>query len=293
MVVPAELYPFTPNFVAVGAAQKMHYVDEGQGPAILMVHGNPTWSFYYRNLIKEFSSSHRVIAPDHIGCGMSDKPADEDYDYTLETRVQNLAKLVATLNLTNITLVVHDWGGMIGFAFATRYPELIERLVVFNTAAFHNPRGQELPLSIRLCRDRFVGEWLVRGLGAFSLGANRRCCTKKKLSSAEQAAYLAPYNNWQNRRAVHRFVKDIPLTEADPAWRVVAEVEKNLYKLKDKPMLILWGEQDFVFDDAFLKRWREFFPAASVQTFADSGHYVVEDAHDEIVTALSQFLAVN
>lgn len=289
----AELYPFKNNYTKIDDKHRLHYVDEGNGPAMLMVHGNPTWSFYYRNLIKEFSRDFRVIAPDHMGCGLSDKPSLDEYNYTLESRVQNLTKLVQELKLKDITLVVHDWGGMIGVTFATRFPDLIKQLVVFNTAAFHNPKGLDLPLSIRLCRNPLVGEYLVRGFNAFSHGANLRCCTRKKLSAAEKKGYLAPYNNWKNRLAVHRFVKDIPLTKEDEAWSVVNQAEKNLSRLSNKPMLILWGEKDFVFDDSFLRRWREYFPQAEVKTFPESGHYIVEDSHDEIVTAMHDFVAIS
>ncbi|NRA63874.1 MAG: alpha/beta fold hydrolase [Pseudobacteriovorax sp.] len=289
MVVSKEMYPFQPQYHVVDS-HRMHYVDEGEGDPILMIHGNPTWSFYYRNLIKEFSTSHRVIAPDHIGCGLSEKPDDSQYDFTLERRVQDLESLVTSLGLKDITLVVHDWGGMIGFTFATRFPELIKSLVVFNTAAFHNPKGLQLPMSIRMCRTGLLGEILVRGFNAFSKGATLTCCTKKSLSAEEKRGYLAPYNNWKNRLAVHRFVKDIPLTKDDQAWSVVNDVEKRLSTLSDKPLLILWGEKDFVFDDKFLTRWREYFPHAEVHTYPDSGHFVVEDSHDDIVERMHSFV---
>ena len=134
-----HLYPFTSHYIGVSGL-KYHYIDEGQGEPIVMVHGNPTWSFYYRELIKALSGSYRCIASDHIGCGLSDKPDVTDYDYRLRSRVDDLDKLSNTVTAgEKITLVLHDWGGMIGMAYALRHPEKIARLVVMNTAAFLPP----------------------------------------------------------------------------------------------------------------------------------------------------------
>ena len=158
-----------------------------------MLHGNPTWSFYYRNLAAALRDDYRVIVPDHIGCGLSDKPAARQYPYTLERRVQDLDELLERLGVReNITLVLHDWGGMIGMASAHRRPERVKRLVVLNTAAFHMPRGKRLPWSLFLCRNRLIGPFLVRGLNAFSRAAVRWCATRRPLSPEARAGYLAP-----------------------------------------------------------------------------------------------------
>ncbi len=143
----------------------MHYVDEGSGPAIIMLHGNPTWSFYYRELIKGLRNQYRVIAPDHIGCGLSDKP--QDYTYTLATHIDNLARLIDHLRLENVTLAGHDWGGAIGFGWATRNPDQVTRFVVFNTAAFFG----RMPFRIRVCRWPILGDVLVRRLNLFARSA--------------------------------------------------------------------------------------------------------------------------
>ncbi len=186
---------------------------------MVMLHGNPTWSFYYRNLVRSLRDSHRVIVPDHIGCGLSDKPDDSRYDYTLARRVDDLEALLDHLGLKgNLTLVLHDWGGMIGMAYASRYPERIARLVLLNTGAFLKPPGKRLPLSLWLGRNTAVGAWLIRGLNAFSRCA-LRWCARKPLPEAVQAGYLAPYDCWANRIAVLRFVQDIPLHPRDPQLR--------------------------------------------------------------------------
>lgn len=272
---------------------RYHYLDEGQGEPMLMVHGNPSWSFYYRHLAKEFSKDCRVIVPDHIGCGYSDKPSDEDYHYTLEQRVQDLEQLVLELDLRNITLVVHDWGGMIGMTFATRNADRIKRIVLFNTAAFQNPKGSKLPWSISLCRNKTVGPFLVRGLNAFSQGAASKCFTRKKIKHSEREAYLAPYNNWKNRRAVLRFVQDIPLGPEDPSWSVLNEVEGNLSSFNKTPVLIVWGAKDFVFDDDFLASWEDIYPHAEVHRLNDAGHYVADDAHGDVIPIMKQFISKN
>lgn len=288
MVVSEELYPFESHYLKLGP-HRCHYIDEGQGDPILMVHGNPTWSFYYRNLAKEFRKDHRVIVPDHIGCGLSDKPSDQDYHYTLEQRVQDLERLVEDLGLRRITLVVHDWGGMIGMTFATRHPQLIKRIVLFNTAAFQNPKGTRLPWSISLCRNKTIGPFLVRGLNAFSYGASLKCFTRRKVDQEERDGYLAPYNNWNNRRAVLRFVQDIPLSPEDQSWQVLAKVEDRLSLFEKHPILIIWGGKDFVFDDDFLAAWESYYPHAEVHRLNDAGHYVADDAYSDVIPIMKQF----
>ena len=273
-----------------GVGHRMHYVDEGQGDPIVMVHGNPSWSFYYRDLISQLRSSHRVIAPDHIGCGRSDKPNDDHYDYTLRTRVADLGRLVNSLDLRDITLVVHDWGGMIGMAWAAQHPDRIAKLVVMNTAAFPLPAGKSFPSSLALARTPGIGALLVRGANIFSRGAVRYCVTRRPMSKAVAAGYLEPYDSWAHRIAVHRFVQDIPLNESDRAYPIMKETGDALIHLSDKPMLICWGLKDFVFDHQFLDEWVRRFPSAEVQRFEDCGHYILEDAGEEIIPLVRKFV---
>ncbi len=255
-----------------------------------MLHGNPTWSFYYRNLVLSLRDSYRTIVPDHIGCGLSDKPNDSRYEYSLRQRVADLETLLDHLELRdNLTLVLHDWGGMIGMAYAHRHPERIKRLVILNTAAFPLPPGKRLPWSLRLCRSSIFGPLLVRGLNAFNRAAVRYCVSKP-LSLEVREGYLAPYDSWQNRIAVLRFVQDIPLAPGDRGFDLVNEVALGLHRFAALPMLICWGERDFVFDRHFLEEWRRRFPAAEVHSFPDAGHYVLEDAGDEILLLIRDFL---
>lgn len=270
---------------------RLHTIDEGAGDPVVMLHGNPTWSFYYRNLAASLRDDYRVIVPDHIGCGLSDKPDAAQYPYTLERRVQDLDALLEQLGVReNVTLVLHDWGGMIGMAWAHRRPERVKRLVILNTAAFFMPRGKRFPWSLYLCRHRLIGPFLVRGLNAFSRAAVRWCATRRPLPPDVRAAYLAPYDSWRNRVAVLRFVQDIPLRAGDSGYDLVSEVQDNLERFRDLPMLICWGEKDFVFDRHFLEEWRRRFPSAEVHAFADAGHFVLEDASEEIIGLVRDFL---
>ena len=184
-----------------------------------MLHGNPTWSFYYRHLIDDLRDSYRVIVPDHIGCGLSDKPDDSRYDYTLASRVDDLEALLDHLGLDReLTLVLHDWGGIIGMTFAARHPERIARLVVCNTAAFHKPAGKSFPWALSLFRDSPLGAWLVRGLNLFVRGTTWIGCKTRRMPREVRDAYAAPYDSWANRIAIHRFVQDIPLRPGDRSY---------------------------------------------------------------------------
>jgi haloalkane dehalogenase len=268
-----------------------HYLDEGSGPPVVMVHGNPSWSFYYRNLVLALRDRYRCIVPDHIGCGLSDKPGDHLYDYTLSRRVDDLEKLLEQLGIReDITLVVHDWGGMIGMAYAVRHPERVKRLVILNTGAFHLPKTKRFPAALRICRDTFIGTLLVRGYNAFSLAASYVGCKRNPMSAELRALYQLPYDSWQDRIATLRFVQDIPLKPGDRAYDLVSSVADGIGQFRNLPMLICWGELDFVFDRHFLAEWRQRFPEAEVHSYPDCGHYILEDAKDEVVPLISGFL---
>jgi len=285
-----HLYPFKPNYLKLNGIN-YHYVDEGKGEPMLMLHGNPTWSFYYRALIKEFSKQFRIIAPDHIGCGLSDKPDAAQYDYQLQSRVNDLESLLEHLGITkNITLIVHDWGGMIGAAYAVKYPERISRLIVMNTAAFFPPGSKKIPLRLWLIRNlKWFGAPAVLGLNLFALAA-LHIASYKGLSKEVKAGLIAPYNSPKNRIATLKFVQDIPLTPQDPSYALVSSVEKNLHNLSHIPMLILWGKHDFVFDSDYLSEWRRRFPRAEVHYFSDAGHYVLEDLPDDVIRIIKNFI---
>ena len=287
-----ELYPFKSRYFKRGD-WKMHYVDEGSGDPVVMVHGNPTWSFYYRNLIKGLRGDHRVVAPDHIGCGLSDKPSEAEYPYDMASRVDDLDALLDHLDIQeNVTLIVHDWGGMIGMACAVRRPERIKRLVILNTGAFRLPKDKPFPWQLKLARS-FLGAFCVRRLNLFCRGALRTCVVRRRMPPEVEAAYVGPYDSWENRVAVHRFVVDIPLSPGDPGYDMILEVEKGLEQFRKIPALVCWGLQDFVFDAAFLREWKRRLPEAEYHEFSDAGHYVLEDAGDEILGFVRSFMEKN
>lgn len=255
-----------------------------------MLHGNPTWSFYYRNLVIALRDRYRCIVPDHIGCGLSDKPGDADYDYRLASRIEDLDRLIAHLGLRQpVTLIAHDWGGMIGFAWAVRHPERIARTVILNTAAFPLPADKKMPAALRLVRDTALGAFLVRRFNAFSAIA-ARVAFKKPVSREVRRAYTLPYDTPANRIATLRFVQDIPLAESDPGFDILLNTAEHLHLLRGKPCLIAWGEKDFVFDAPFLKTWQQIFPQAAVHRFPDCGHYVLEDGGKELINTIVNFI---
>lgn len=286
-----SLFPFKRNYLDRNG-HKLQYVNEGQGEPVVMVHGNPSWSFYYRNLVKALSPNHQCIVPDHIGCGLSDKPDDAGYDYTLKNRIDDLEALLDHLEVKEkITLIVHDWGGMIGMGYAARHPERIKKIVVLNTGAFHLPEAKPFPWALWICRNTLLGTVLVRGFNAFSSIASYVGVKRAPMPKAIREAYVAPFDSWANRISTLRFVQDIPLKPGDRNYELVSEISEKLSQFNQLPMMICWGLKDFVFDKHFLDEWKRRFPQAEVHEFADCGHYILEDASDEVVTHVQQFMA--
>lgn len=286
-------YPFTPQRFEVRPGLSMSYLDEGakDAPPVVMVHGNPSWSYYYRKLVLALRGTHRCIVPDHIGMGLSDKPDDERYEYTLKSRIDDLQALLAQLGVEqNVTLVVHDWGGMIGLGWALRKPSRIAKLVLLNTGAFPLPTSKPMPWQLSLGRDSKFGALLIRGFNAFS-GMASHVGVKRKMPADVRRAYVAPYDSWRNRISTLRFVQDIPLRPGDKAWDIVEEGGRRLHEFADRPALVCWGMRDFVFDQHFLQGFRERLPNAQVHEFAGAGHYVLEDEAERIVPLVRDFLA--
>jgi haloalkane dehalogenase len=281
-----DLYPFESRFLSLGSVQ-LHYLDEGAGEPLLFVHGNPTWSFYWRNLVLGLRDRYRCIAVDHIGCGLSDKP--QAYNYTLQQRIDDLAQLVERLDLTGATLLAHDWGGAIGVGTVQRLPQRFARIVLFNTGTFPPPF---VPLRIALCRTPILGTLAVRGLNAFARAALTMAVEKPDRMTADvRAGLLAPYDNWAHRIAIDRFVRDIPFSPRHPTWQVLERIEKGLASLANRPIQLIWGMRDWCFRPECLDRLVSHWPRAEVHRLADCGHYVVEDAHERIVPLVREFLA--
>ena len=307
-------YPFVPRRLEVRPGIALSYLDEGprDGEVVVMLHGNPSWSFHWRHLVLGLRDRYRCIVPDHVGMGLSDKPGDAadalpraahgraggaggrmpaaTYDYTLQSRVDDLATLLDALGITGpVTLAVHDWGGMVGFGWALSHMPQVKRLVILNTAAFPLPAAKPMPWQLSLGRDSRLGGFLIRRFNLFARGA-AWLGTQRRLPAAVRRAYIAPYQGWRDAIATLRFMQDIPLREGDPAWPLVAAAGRRLPEFADRPAFIGWGLRDFVFDRHFLDGFRRALPQAQVHAFEDAGHYVLEDQHERLVPAIRAFL---
>jgi haloalkane dehalogenase len=266
----------------------MHFVDEGGRDAspVLMVHGNPTWSFYYRNLITGLSNDYRAVAVDHLGCGMSDKP--NGYDYCLANHIDNLCSLVEKLDLRNVTLVAHDWGGAIGLGTLLKLRERFNKIVLFNTGAFPPPF---IPFRIRVCRWPLVGKLGLQGLNLFARAAVTMATERPDGLPKEVAdGLLVPYDSWSNRIATWQFVKDIPLSKSHRTWQVLADIESGLSSVSDWPIRLVWGMKDWCFRPECLDRFLVHWPGAEVTRFENGGHYIVEDEPEKVVSLVRDFM---
>ncbi len=288
-------YPFTPQRLEVRPGIALSYLDEGprDGEVVVMLHGNPSWSYYWRHLVSGLRERYRCIVPDHVGMGFSDKPGDDAYAYTLQSRVDDLTTLLDGLGITGpVTLAVHDWGGMIGFGWALAHAPQVQRLVILNTAAFPLPKAKPMPWQLSFGRDSRIGGALIRAFNLFSAGASW-LGVSKSMPRAVRRAYVAPYDSWRNRISTLRFMQDIPLRECDPAWASVEEAGRRLPEFAGRPAFIGWGLQDFVFDQHCLDGFTQALPNAEVHAFQDANHYVLEDKHEVLVPAIRAFLDKN
>jgi haloalkane dehalogenase len=284
------LYPFRSRILDRNGLN-YHYLDEGTGNPVVMVHGNPTWSFFFRRIITALSPDYRCIASDHMGCGLSDKPDESRYDFRLASRVADFSALMDHLDLERVTLMVHDWGGMIAMAWAVTNPERVARIIVTNTAGFFPPGKKRIPLRLWIIRNlsTFARPAVLYG-NLFARGAIRMA-PHKRLPAEVRDGLLAPYNCPDNRIATLRFVQDIPLVPGDPGYDIVDQVSRNLESLNHVPMLILWGRHDFVFDVDYYDEWRRRFPDAESHLFEDAGHYLFEDVPERIIGLIADFLS--
>ena len=289
-----HLYPFRNRYLKIKHSMEgveresiIHYLDEGEGEPIVFLHGNPTWSFYFRKLIKSLRSQYRCIAIDHLGCGLSEK--NWKGNYRLEDRVALVEELLESLDVDKCHLVVHDWGGAIGIAYAVRNPDKIASVVVTNTAAFPS---DWISWRINLCRLPMIGRFINYRLNGF-LRAAMHMASVKPLKKQIRTGYMLPYKKPRDRESIDQFVKDIPMNPNHPSYAYLKETEEKLGELDDSQILLLWGMQDFCFTPYFLKRWRETFPKAKAIEFKEAGHFLFEDNPQESLTAIREFLPLN
>jgi haloalkane dehalogenase len=270
---------------------RYHYLDEGSGEPLIMLHGNPTWSFYFRALVSALKTEYRVIVPDHMGCGLSDKPILAQYDFRLQSRIADLGMLIDHLKIDRpITIIAHDWGGMIGLGWALNNLQRVGRLVLMNTAGFFPPSGKSIPHRLRLIRTpNPIMERIVLHLNLFARAAIYMA-PRRRLSAAVRSGLLAPYNTPHNRLATLKFVQDIPLSERDPSGPIVSAVDCNLARITQRPVMLVWGAHDFVFDRHYFNEWQRRVPHAQSHWLPEAGHYLLEDAPHKIADLIREFL---
>ena len=271
-----DLFPFADQYADIDGA-RVHYVDEGSGPTLLLLHGNPTWSFLYRDIIVGLRDRFRCVAPDYPGFGLSVAPPG--YGYTPAEHAKVIEALLLHLDLTEVTLMVQDWGGPIGFAVAARQPDRFAAFVIGNTWAWpkSDPGTQ---LFARLLGGP-IGGYLIRHRNFFveriiPLGVKR-----KQLSEAVMAAYRGPFPTPRSRQPVHVFPREILASKA-----FLTGVAAALPGLADRPALIAWADQDIAFRVAERRRWEATFPDHQTVILEGAGHYLQEDAAADVVTAI-------
>lgn len=275
-------YPFKQHFIELDAG-RMHYVDEGVGAPLMLIHGTPTWSFLYRRLIKDLSKNYRVIAPDHLGFGLSDKPAG--WSYLPADHARNLGTLIETLGLKNVVLAVHDFGGPIGLSYAVEHADNVAGLVLFNTWMWSL---KDKPDAVRASRllGGAIGKFLYEQFN-FSprVLLKMLMVDKSKLTEEIHRHYLRVFPTRQDRRSAWVLAREL-IGSSD--WY------ESLWQRRDrigrKPALLLWGMKDKAFQADALEKWKNLFENKRVVEFADAGHFVQEEEADKIGPVIKSFL---
>ena len=286
------LYPFRSRFVTVGRGtatggtrgHRMHYVDEGSGPVIVCLHGNPTWGFLFRNLIAALRDDFRVIVPDHVGCGLSDQPGD--VCFRAGDRIGHLEDLLAELGIGRFSLVMHDWGGPLGTGLAVRRPADVERLVYFNTTL---AEMSLLPGMIRRAAAPVIGKLLTHDTMQF-LKLLTSFGVVQAMPEEVKRGYLRPYHTRAGRRAIWGFVQDIPFSPSHPTAPLMDDMVARLPTLAGTPVKIIWGMKDPCFHPGILRQVAARFPQAEVVRIPDASHLVLEDAPGRSIAAIREFL---
>jgi haloalkane dehalogenase len=276
-----EFYPFEPRYADVDGA-RVHYVDEGSGPPLLLLHGNPTWSYLYREIIKGLRTCFRCIAPDYPGFGLSRAPPG--YGYKPAEHAEVLERLIVKLDLTDVTMMVQDWGGPIGFAAATRHPERFAAFVIGNTWAW--PKSDATTQVFSRLLGGPIGGFLILRRNFFIERIIPSGVKQKKLPEEVMAAYRGPFPTPSSRRPLHVLPREILASRP-----FLAEVQQRLPTLADRPALIVWPTADFAFGDAERLRWEEVFPQHLTVILDGAGHYIQEDAAEEIIAAIRDWKA--
>ena len=279
--VDPKLFPFESRFTEIEGAT-VHYVDEGDGPVLLMLHGNPTWSFLYRHLIAGLKDRFRCIALDYPGFGLSTAP--DGYGYTAAEHSHVVESFVTSLGLDGITPVVQDWGGPIGFSVAVRNPERIRAFVIGNTWAWPVQGNPRFEVFSRLLGSQLVGGFLVKNVNVFHRVFLTAGMTRKKPTADERRMYDMPHPTSASREAVH--VMPWEILSARP---LLEEIQAGISRVADRPALLVWGNRDPAFRKPELIRWQRTFPNHRTVILEGAGHYIQDDAPEEIVAAIKEW----
>ncbi|EFH88196.1 alpha/beta fold hydrolase [Ktedonobacter racemifer] len=281
-------FPFPPRYYA-GNGFAMHFVDVGSGEPIVMLHGDPTWGYLYRHFIPPLARRYRCIVPDHMGMGKSDVPQDRSR-YCLERHIANLEGLLLHLDVRDITLVLHDWGGPVGLGFATRHPERIKRLVLMNTWAFAPWPGGPFPRLLELIRSPRGEVFVLKKHGYLEPALLGTTHHTEHLTKTVLAAYHAPFPTPESRLAMLCWSRDIPVQETDVSYAEMKRIEQSLSQFSQVPILLVWGMRDPVLSPSVLQQWQHLYPQAKTHELEDASHFLQEDAPSRIVQWLEAFL---
>ncbi len=282
-------WPYKPQFHEHDGV-KLHYVDEGEGDPIVMLHGNPTWGYLYRNFIPALSQTNRCVVPDHMGFGKSDKPLDKPY--TLARHIENFTALMDELDLSDITLVMQDWGGPIGLGFGVEHAGRIKRLVILNTWAFRIPEGSQLAPLLDMFRQPHVGEAMVQGLNLFVEGFLPAGIYHKERLEEYMPAYRAPFPDWNSRIGTLKFPRDIPVGDEHPSTPTMGKIQDALGNI-NVPTTIIWAMQDPAIPPPVIEAWKGVYPHAEEHRIETASHFLQEDEPEQIVELIQDFLKRN
>lgn len=284
-------FPFAPRYHDTDGFE-MHYVDEGSGEPIVLVHGDPTWGYLYRTFIPILAQDRRCIVPDHMGMGKSGTRKDL-YPYRLHHHIANFESLLLHLDLRDITLVLHDWGGPVGLGFATRYPDRIKRLVLMNTWAFAPWPGGPFPRLLELIRSGKGEKFVLERNGYVEPALMGTTFHTEKLTKNVLNAYHAPFPTPESRRALLCWSRDIPVGESDPSYAEMKRIEGALPQFTRTPTLLIWGMRDPVLPEPVLRIWQRIYPHAMTHEVGDASHFLQEDCPERIVRWIEEFLEAN
>jgi haloalkane dehalogenase len=281
-------FPFAPRYHEVNGFA-MHFVDEGAGEPVVLVHGDPTWGYLWRRFIPALSQRRRCVVPDHMGMGKSGVP-EQPYPYRLRHHVANLESLLLHLDLREMTLVLHDWGGPVGLGFAVRHAERIKRLVLMNTWAFAPWPGGPFPRLLELIRSERGEKFVLEKNGYVEPALVGTTHHREHLTKTVREAYQAPFPTPESRLALLCWSRDIPVSQTDPSYMEMKQIEEGLSRLRSTPTLLVWGMRDPVLSEPVLRSWQRLYPHATTHELEDASHFLQEDAPERIVGWIAAFL---